>query len=69
MPGTKKRYRVLTEDGAEFVNRTLDIGEAVEPGSEVDLEIYASAARSTVAAGWLEEVQDEPSKERKGGEK
>ena len=51
-----KSYKVATDEGAVFASSRL--GEPVEKGSEVELELdHKDQEVALLAAGWLEEAK------------
>ena len=53
----KKRYKVLSQEGADFAGFRLQ--QPVELDSEVELEdVYADQEKALLAAGWLERLED-----------
>ena len=59
----RKRYTVLSEEGANFSGDPKRLARPVEIGEEVELEdVFADQEKALVAAGWLERIEDKKGK-------
>ena len=53
----KKRYKVLSQEGADFAGAQLQ--QQVELEQEVELDdVFLDQEKALVAAGWLERLED-----------
>jgi len=57
----KKRYKVLSQEGADFAGAQLQ--QQVELEQEVELDdVFLDQEKALVAAGWLERLEDKKGK-------
>ena len=57
----KKRYKVLSQEGADFAGAQLQ--QQVELEQEVELDdVFLDQEKALVAAGWIERLEDKKGK-------
>ena len=57
----KKRYKVLSQEGADFAGAQLQYPVELEEEVELD-DVFLDQEKALVAAGWLERLEDKKGK-------